>query len=822
MKKTFYLLSVILVVSLALAACKPATEVPTETPTATLTEPYRITGSFDYTAVDYVLESRWLDHAVALVDMYGFITRDEDWEIPVASQYLGFMAADNEANLATYDLFLPSRPAATFADVDNDGVLETGVQVFTIAYWPNTYGGVYSEGDDRSSGWPAFLASIKTNEEDQYEVTGGKLIVWAPDDQQSFPSGFGEDGMLFTADDPVAPIQAGWTIVDLDQSPFTFSKEAEPELALYQPEFVAEKDFSAMTYTEAFEAMFAFVRQEYAFNGIEGKQPNWDTLYSELKPRVEAAETAGDAEAFYLALRDFTWAFKDGHVGLSGGEIQNNLFMEATGGGYGFAIRELDNGEVVAIYIMAGGPAELAGMEIGAVVTEFNGLPIMDAISAARPWSIQSMDEHIRYQQTRYLLRTQPGVEATVTFANPDEQPRTATLTAIAERDSFAFTSIYRDAPDETYLPIEFTILESGVGYVAIYTNEDDVSLMIKLFERALKTFVAAEAPGIIIDMRYNSGGLPLGLATFLTENDIPMGQTYYYSETTGQFEPEGSPSIWEPMVEQYTFDKMALLVGPACVSACEEESYGFSQVPGMMVIGNAPTSGAFGEVSRGQILLPENFYMQIPTGRFLLPDGSLGLEGVGVPPTVDVPVTLETATSAEDIVMLFAERAILLPLGAGITPSGSPSLMSHAQTEAGLSSADFLEDRAREEYTTEDMLETDKEFTYNIPLSRSVPLMWVWGWCAKDEATLADNLGKMDFTFTLNGEQVSLDSFLNLDYDSSDGQKCTAYILGLTNWPGGEHHLSTLVEFTQALNDGVYDFTPGTQTFTYTVYVKP
>jgi len=819
---------VVVVLGLVLTACQAVTPVADETstpapvPVADENEPYRITGSFDYTAVDYVLERRWLDHAVALVDMYGFVIRDQEWDIPVTSQYLGFMAVDNDANMATYDLFLPEMPAATFADVDNNSRTDAGVQIFTVAYWPNTYGGVYSEGDDRSSGWPAFLASIKTNEENQYEVIGGKLVVWSPDGEQSFPTGYGKDGLLFTEDDPTDAIPAGWTIVDLDQSPFSFIKEAKPVLELYQPEFVAEKDFSAMSYTEAFDAMFAFVSKEYAFNGIEGKQPDWEVLYADLQPRVEAAEADKDAEAFYLALRDFTWAFKDGHVGLSGGDIQAAIFTEETSGGYGFAIRELDDSRVIVIYLSQGGPAEAAGMQIGAEVTEFNGQPVGDSIAEVRPWSIQSMNIHIRYQQARYLLRTLPGMEATVTFANPGGQPQTVTLTAIAERDSFNFTSIYRDAPTEIYLPVEFSILDSGVGYVAMRTNEDDVSLIIKLFERALQTFEAAGVPGIIIDMRYNSGGLPLGMATFLTDQDIPMGQSLYYSDATGQFEPEGSPDVWEPMSLLYSFDKMAVLVGPACVSACEKEAYGFSQVPDMMVVGMFPTSGAFGEVSRGQILLPEGFYMQIPTGRYVLPDGSLLLEGTGVPPTLRVPVTEETATTTEDVILQYAERAILQPLGAGITPSAPPTLLSQAQTEAALSSAYLLEQKAREEYSTEELLGMDKTFPYTISLSRSETLLWAWGWCAKEQTTLDDNLGKLDVTYSLNGEDVPVNQFMRLDYDSSDGQKCTAYVLGLKDWRGGENKVITTVNFTAPLSDGSYEFPAGYQVFEYSVYVKP
>src|SRR5690606_24878507 len=136
-------------------------------------------------------------------------------------------------------------------------------------------------------------------------------------------------------------------------------------MTLHEPDDVALKDFSEDSYTEAFDKMFEQISKEYAFNGIEGKQPDWDALYEELKPRVEQAEADQDANAFYLALRDFSWAFKDGHVGFDGGQYFSQDFYTAVGGGYGLAIRELDDGRVVAIYVLEDGPAAQAGLQVG-------------------------------------------------------------------------------------------------------------------------------------------------------------------------------------------------------------------------------------------------------------------------------------------------------------------------------------------------------------------------------------------------------------------------------------------------------------------------
>ncbi len=656
MKRRMYL-AVGLLVVLSLA-CQFSLPGGTAAPAAS-DVPYQVTGTFTVTN-DFVIAVYFVEHAVALTDMHGFVIRDEEWELPVDSQVLGYVEVDLEALSGTFDLNLPVQPEGEFNDVDNDGKSDPGVQIFAVAYSPNLTGGPFSVGDDRSLGWPSYLASVITDSENDDEVIGGDLIVWAPDDAQKFPTGFGDDNLLFTKDDPVAPVPAGYSFVNLDEEPFKVTQSPSATMTLYEPQDVALKDFSDLSYTEAFDKMFEIISKEYAFNGIEGKAPEWDALYAEIKPRVEAAEENRDAEEYYLALRDFAWAFKDGHVGIGGGDIANALFAEATGGGYGFSIRELDDGRVIVNLVLEGGPADLAGMELGAELTAFNGQPISEAIDAAVAWSAPfSMESSARYQKARYLLRAPLGTEAEVTFTNPGGQSQTVTLETVEERQSFSFSSLYRGF-DSNALPVEFTILDSGIGYIKISSNYDDLNLIVRLFERALQTFEANGLTAIVIDMRQNSGGAPLGLAGFLTDEEIVMGQLQYFSEETGKFENEGLPErIW-PNENQYRFEKMALLVGPACASACELESYGFSQVPGMMVFGQYPSAGVEAEVARGQFLMPENFSLQFPTGRFVLTDGSIFLEGQGVQLTHPVPIDESTVLTDADVILQAAVEELL------------------------------------------------------------------------------------------------------------------------------------------------------------------
>ena len=612
--------------------------------------PVLITGGFEYTN-DFVVETYYVEHAVGLLDMTGFVLRDKEWELPVESQVLGYMDLDAENDSATYRLSLPAVPEGLFNDVDNDSKKEKGLQIFTVGYNPNLTGGVFSEGDDRSLGWPGYLASVKTDSENQDEVKGGKLILWAVDSDQEFPSDFGADGLLFTEDDPVTPVPAGYSVVDLDQSPFDYITDQVVDITLYEPDDIAVKDFSDLSYTEAFDAFFEVVRKEYAFNGFEGKQPDWDAVYSDLQPKVARAEDERDAYGYYMALREFSLAFNDGHVGVNGGDFEYQYYKDSLWGGYGFAVRELDDGRVIVVFILPDGPADQAGMQMGAEVEKFNGDSVGDALDKVQPFQPQSTDYGTRYEQTVFLTRGGIGESATVTFKNPGGEAKTAQMVSVDEMDSLM--AVYLGGPyDEFVLPAEYVFLPSGAGYIRINSNYDDLGLLIRVFERALATFEEIGVPGIIIDMRLNFGGAPLGLAGFLYDQEIPLGQLEYYSDKTSQFEPEGPRDKVYPNENTYSFDKMILLVDQFCFSACEIESYGFSQVPGMVVMGQFPTAGVEGETARGEFLLPEGIEFGIPTGRFTLPDGSIFLEGEGVQPTIRIPVDENSVLSGEDVVL--------------------------------------------------------------------------------------------------------------------------------------------------------------------------
>ena len=805
---------------LAIATEIPQTSVPESSPKI-------ITGKVAYTNPFFT--AGVAEPEIILEDQGGFITRDRNFLIPVQSQVIGQITSDFYSSPFTYSLTLPAEPGGTLHDINHDNKVDTGVMVFAVAYWTNTWGDPYLERRDQAGGgWSSAYASTKVsdNRDSYLEVYGGKYLIYAPDDQQQFPSGFGTDKKLFTEDDPIMSIPTGWSVIDLDQVPFSIDRSENPTIDLLEPESIALDDFSAFTYTEAFDKMVDKFKKEYAWTDL--KQIDWHAKSEEFRPRFEEADQNKDAHAYALALRDFFWSIPDTHVGVSV-DLLDDDFMAETEGGLGFAMRETDDGKTIANFILEAGPAEKAGMEWGAEIISLDGKPTTEVVNTVVPWSSPFSNPVIqRLQQLRYALRfnIDKGI-VEVMFKNPGGSEQTAELEVVAERDSFSFSSFYAGQP-LTSLPVEFSVLPSGYGFIKVNSFLDNDVLSIQVWERAIRYFKDNDVPGVILDMRVNGGGsgwLADQMAAYFFTTETAVGNTAFYNQGSGEFYMDpGDETIMYPPQPDLQFTRLvAVLVGPACASACEFFTYDMTINDRAMIVGQYPTEGAGGSVE--EFLMPEDLYAQMTIGREVDAQGNIHLEGKGVTPAVIVPVMLDTLrqqADGVDVVLAAAEEALSQPQGLGIIPSAPPVNRDAAAVEAALNSgAKQLEELAQEQYGADELVRMDRTFTYTIPLNQSQDLLWAWSWCAINQNTLEQNLKNIQLDFSLAGDDIPLDQFQRLDYDSGS-QKCTAFITMLSDWQAGENHLSTTVTFTAQINDGMADYPAGKQIFDYAVYVKP
>jgi len=840
--KLFNLLVLLVVVSLAVSACggvepltqateAPVTEVEvTEAPAVDMAMagdgPTVVSGQVNYSNLFFTMGVA--EPVIILEDQGGFVARDRKFVIPVESQVLAQITSDFYTSPFTYSLTLPAQPKGTLNDVDHDGVEDTGVMVFAVAYWTNTWGDPYLERRDQyGGGWSGAYASTKVSDaSDMFlEVYGGKYLVFAPDAKQQFPSGFGDDKKLFTDDDPLMNLPAGWSMIDLDQSPFAVDRSASPIIDLYEPESSALDDFSAMPYTEAFDAMLEKFRKEYAFTEYKGI--DWDAREKEFRPRFEEAEKNKDAHAYALALRDFIWSIPDIHVDMDTSALNDDFIADITGG-IGLTLGETSDGKIVARYVTAGSPAAEAGIEFGAEITSLDSRPIGDVVSAVVPWSSPFSNlEGKRLQQLRYATRfkLEKG-QVDVTFVNPGKNEKSVTLAVVEERDSFSITSFAAGEP-ETALPVEYEILPSGYGYIKISSFSDNEVLTIQIWEYALQYFIQNEVPGVILDMRHNGGGsswLADQMAAYFFDKETVAGKGSSYDEVTGEFylDPASESLMIPPRADLQFTGPVVVMVGPACVSACEFFSYAMTINDRSTVVGQYPSAGGGGGIQA--FMMPENTYVQMTVARGLDPDGNIHIEGDGVVPDVRVPVTVENfqrELNGEDVILDAAVKVVSQPKGAGITPSAPPKVASVSEAESAFSSgASFIDEKAREQYAAEE-LALPGVFAYTIPLAKSQTLIWAYYWCTTTTDILKQNFSQINVKFTLNGEEVPLDQFAVTELESG-GNQCRIVYTALSDWQPGEHHLVTAVTFKTPINDGMGDYPAGDYVSEYNVYVAP
>ena len=212
-----------------------------------------------------------------------------------------------------YAFDLPIEPNGTLLDVDNDGEEDTGVQIFSAMVGANINPGSHLEQLDQAGDLSSYLTDPATG-----EITEGGLLIYAPDDKQGFPSGFGDDGLLFTADDPAVALPQGYTVVHFGPDGFTFDRSTDAELNLLQDPESDSPDFSKQGIVESYNSLIDHLAKRYSFTDL--RKLDWEAIRAEFLPEVKQAEqvaasdpvTGGAIYAFVL--HEVAQKVKDAHV----------------------------------------------------------------------------------------------------------------------------------------------------------------------------------------------------------------------------------------------------------------------------------------------------------------------------------------------------------------------------------------------------------------------------------------------------------------------------------------------------------------------------
>lgn len=432
-------------------------------------------------------------------------------------------------------------------------------------------------------------------------------------------------------------------------------------------------DFSNQSWVEAFSNMHAKMKKEFAYT--EHKKIDWDNLNNTYMPMIVAAMQSHDLDKYYVALRSYIVAINEGHTRiyyLNQKAIQTvlNNINKNMGGGYGMAIKQINDGSEIVSYLLPGGPAENAGIQAKAKILAWNGKPIAKAVAEkstlwADEWrnglhgvnTAVETKAAMQYEQERLLTRGAVGDKATVIFQNPGSSKiETVVLEAVADvYKTYTDTSLYtlnENYPSDPNKVVWHQTLPSGYGYIRVANEENCNSTSCPSYDR----FVTAmndlkNAPGIILDIRGNSGGndgFSSAIVGFFTSKKGTLLNALPYNKLTEKFD-----TVWPLPIDlqepKYNGPVVVLTdIGVYC--AGEAIAYGMQQLTQAHIMSYFPNTGASYSYAN-TIVMPDGYMVSYPVRRTADDSGKLIIEG-------DSELNGGVKTPADGIIPMDADTA--------------------------------------------------------------------------------------------------------------------------------------------------------------------
>jgi carboxyl-terminal processing protease len=366
---------------------------------------------------------------------------------------------------------------------------------------------------------------------------------------------------------------------------------------------------------ETFDIVWRTVKERHydpKFNGVD-----WDKVRELYAPRLSNVKS--DQE-FYSLLRQMIGELRQSHFAIIPPEaVVEDAAEEPSSGTIGVDVDYIDN-LVLITRVEDQSPAARAGLRAGFAVKQIDATPVDQIVG--RVLKSDRSPGIMRLMIARSIiarLNGRPTTAARITYMDERDQTREVRVERVPIKGEMS--EAMGNFPAQ-YTEFEAKRLSNGIGYIRF--NIFVVSLMERL-RAAIRGM--SDAPGIIIDLRGNPGGLGVmanGIAGLLEAKQTSLG-TMHLRTGYINFAVSPQPNPYKGPI--------AVLIDSGSASTSEIFAAGMQEIGRAVIVGERSAGAA----------LP-SFFMKLPTGAlfqyavgdFKTPKGVL-IEGRGVAPDVEV-----------------------------------------------------------------------------------------------------------------------------------------------------------------------------------------
>ena len=377
-----------------------------------------------------------------------------------------------------------------------------------------------------------------------------------------------------------------------------------------------------------FERVWQIVKDKHFdpnFNGVD-----WQAVHERYAPQVAAIKSDNE---LYPLLNNMVGELKQSHFSII---PPSELVDEVEGkerGDLGLDVRVIA-GQFVVSMVAPKSAAERAGLKPGLIITAIDDKTVNDLSQPILRRKERETKTKFMLRQAALKLMAGPvGSASKITFLDREGQSRVATI----ERQPPLGEPVKFANLPTMYLQFESKRLANGAGYIRFNVCAFPA---VSQFRAAMKDF--EDAPGIIIDLRGNRGGvgqISQEIARLFCRERASLGtmKTRMGEQNFGVSpNPEATQAMLIILTDETTGSTAEVLAG------------------GLQGIGRAVIVG---QTSAGGVL-PANTE-KLPNGALFLfaiadfkTSNGIRLEGVGVQPDYEIPLTRESLLAGHDLAL--------------------------------------------------------------------------------------------------------------------------------------------------------------------------